>query len=107
MYTCIASYDCRSAIDNGINYIDTSPFYGEGRSEEFIGRALKGVARDRFYIGTKVGRYFWEISKRFDFSAERVTKSIEESLTRLQLEYVDILQVYIIHPNLVGVAIIN
>ena len=84
---------CRLAIQRGINYIDTSPFYGEGRSEEFIGQALNGVPRDQYFIGTKVGRYFWEVSKRFDFSAERVTKSIEESLKRLQLDYVDILQV--------------
>ncbi len=83
----------RLAIEKGINYIDTSPFYGEGRSEEFIGRALRGVARDRYYIGTKVGRYYWDVAKRFDFSAERVTKSVEESLRRLQLDYVDILQV--------------
>ena len=49
--------------------------------------------RDRYYIGTKVGRYFWDVTKRFDFSTDRVMTSIEESLKRLQLEYVDILQV--------------
>ena len=51
------------------------------------------MARDCYYIGTKVGRYYWDVDKRFDFSAERVTKSVEESLKRLQLDYVDILQV--------------
>ena len=86
----------RAAIDKGINYIDTSPFYGEGRLETFIGQALKGVPRDKFYIGTKVGRYKWEVTQSFNFSAERVTQSIEESLQRLQLDYVDILQVYLI-----------
>lgn len=81
-------------MDSGINYIDTSPFYGEGRSEAFIGRALEGVSRDQYYIGTKVGRYLWNIEKRFDFTADKIISSIEESLQRLQLSYVDILQLH-------------
>ena len=54
------------------------------------------VPQDKFYIGTKVGLYKWEVTQSFNFSAERVTQSIEESLQRLQLDYVDILQVYLI-----------
>jgi aryl-alcohol dehydrogenase-like predicted oxidoreductase len=84
----------RSAIDKGINYIDTSPFYGEGSSESFIGDALIGIPRDRYFIGTKVGRYKWDVSKRFDFSREKIISGFEESLRRLGLDYVDILQLH-------------
>lgn len=59
-------------------------------SEKVLGKALKalGVPRDEYIVSTKCGRY----AEGFDFSAERVTKSIDESLARLQLDYVDILQ---------------
>jgi L-galactose dehydrogenase len=70
-----------------VNYLDTSPFYGRTKSEIVLGRALKGVPRDRFFVSTKVGRYD---SAHFDFSAARVTKSIDESLSRLGLDYVDL-----------------
>jgi len=50
---------------------------------------LKGIPRDRYYLATKVGRYGDE---EFDFSATRVTASIDESLTRMGIEYVDIIQ---------------
>lgn len=46
----------REALKNGINYIDTAPYYGEGRSETVIGKALKGIPRNAYYISTKVGR---------------------------------------------------
>lgn len=59
-------------------------------SEKALGKALKalGVPRDNYIVSTKCGRY----AEGFDFSADRVTKSIDESLARLQLDYVDILQ---------------
>lgn len=74
----------------GINFFDTSPYYGGTLSEKVLGKALKalGVPRDQYIVSTKCGRY----AEGFDFSAERVTKSIDESLARLQLDYVDILQ---------------
>lgn len=74
----------------GINYFDTSPYYGGTLSEKVLGKGLKasGVPRSEFIVSTKCGRYI----DGFDFSAERVTKSIDESLERLQLDYVDILQ---------------
>ena len=58
-------------------------------SEKVLGKALKslGVPRNEYVVATKCGRYI----EGFDFSADRVTKSIEESLERLQLDYVDIL----------------
>lgn len=65
-------------------------FYGGTLSEKVLGKALKavGVPRNEYIISTKCGRY----KEGFDFSAARVTKSIDESLERLQMEYVDILQ---------------
>lgn len=79
----------RRAFLLGINFFDTSPYYGGTLSEKVLGRALKalGVPRDRYIVSTKCGRY----KEGFDFSAERVTRSIDESLERLQLDYVDIL----------------
>lgn len=84
----------RYGLDCGINYIDTAPWYGQGVSETFIGKALKGVPRSKYFIGTKVGRYDRNIASMFDFSGTRVFKSAQESLQRLNLEYVDLLQVH-------------
>ena len=95
VYNYIHFFFCRYAIrERGVNIIDTSPFYGEGLSELVIGRALRGIPRDQFFVATKVGRYRWDLGGRFDFTADRVTRSIEESLARLQLDHVDILQVH-------------
>lgn len=82
------------SIHKGVNYFDTAYWYGQGKSETFLGRALKNVPRDKFYIGTKVGRYERDAANMFDFSADRVIRSAKESLERLQLEYIDILQVH-------------
>ena len=54
-----------TALDAGMNFIDTSPYYGRGLSECLLGVALRGVPRDRYYLGTKLGRY---APKHFDFS---------------------------------------
>ena len=77
------------AFELGINFYDTSPFYGITKSETVLGKALKALPRDQIVVATKVGRYGPE---EFDFSAERITRCFMESLARLQLDYVDILQ---------------
>lgn len=79
----------REAFRQGINFFDTSPYYGGTLSEKMLGKGLKAlqVPRSDYIVATKCGRY----EEGFDFSAERVTKSIDESLERLQLDYVDIL----------------
>jgi aryl-alcohol dehydrogenase-like predicted oxidoreductase len=77
------------ALDQGINFIDVAPYYGLTRAETVLGRALREIPRDRYYLETKVGRYGEDA---FDFSAERVTVSVEESLARLGVDYVDIIQ---------------
>jgi L-galactose dehydrogenase len=78
-----------AAIDAGINFFDTSPFYGLTRSEQVLGEALRSVSRDRYLIGTKIGRYG---QTEFDFSFERTTRSVHKSLLRLNVDYLDIVQ---------------
>lgn len=75
------------ALDLGITCFDTSPYYGRGLSEERLGRALAGK-RQHAIVTTKCGRYD---TASFDFSASRVFQSIDESLARLQTDYVDVL----------------
>ncbi|WP_276357367.1 aldo/keto reductase [Cohnella caldifontis] len=77
-----------AAIDAGINYIDVSPYYGLTKAETVLGQALKGIPRDRYLLSTKAGRYGTD---EFDFSAKRILSSVEESLQRLHVEYVDLL----------------
>ena len=79
----------RAAIAGGINFFDVSPFYGATRAEAELGAALTGVARDKYVLATKVGRY-WE--NDFDFSTDRVTRSVDESLKRLKTDHVDIVE---------------
>lgn len=81
----------RMAVDLGINFIDVSPYYGLTKAETVLGKALQQIPRDSYYLATKVGRYGERIDA-FDFSAERVTASVDESLTRLQVETIDIIQ---------------
>lgn len=78
----------RTALDLGINIIDTSPYYGATVSESVLGDALENLPRERYFISTKLGRYG---VNDFDFSAARVRESIDASLARLKLDYVDIL----------------
>ncbi|OXU30123.1 hypothetical protein TSAR_012735 [Trichomalopsis sarcophagae] len=84
----------RKAIKKGINYIDTAYWYGQGKSELIIGKALKGIPRQAYYIGTKVGRYELDFENMFDFSPEKVRQSVKQSLERLQLDYVDVIQIH-------------
>ncbi len=78
----------RVALDLGMNFIDTSPFYGRGMSEVLLGVALRGVPRDSYILGSKLGRYDRD---HFDFSAKRVVESVDVSLHRMGVEYLDIM----------------
>lgn len=78
----------RTALDLGINFIDTSPFYGRGMSEVLLGIALRDIPRDSYLLGTKLGRYSLT---HFDFSARRVDESVHVSLHRLGTDYLDVL----------------
>src|SRR5437899_6774327 len=77
----------RVALDSGLNFIDTSPFYGRGMSEVLLGVALKGLPRDSYTLCTKLGRYDLQ---HFDFSAKRVAESVDVSLHRLGTDHLDI-----------------
>ncbi len=76
------------ALDCGLNFIDTSPFYGRGMSEVMLGIALRGVPRDSYTLCTKLGRY--DLG-HFDFSAKRVAESVDVSLHRLGTDHLDII----------------
>ncbi|MBI1321914.1 aldo/keto reductase [bacterium] len=77
----------RTALDLGMNFIDTSPYYGRGLSECLLGIALRDVPRDSYLLGTKLGRY--DVN-HFDFSARRVVESVDVSLHRMGVEHLDI-----------------
>jgi L-galactose dehydrogenase len=78
----------RVALDSGLNFIDTSPFYGRGMSEVLLGVALRGIPREQYLLCTKLGRYDLQ---HFDFSAKRVRESVDVSLHRLGTDHVDIM----------------
>jgi aryl-alcohol dehydrogenase-like predicted oxidoreductase len=78
----------RAALDCGLNYIDTSPYYGRGMSEVLLGIALQDVPRDSYILSTKLGRY---APHHFDFSTKRVAESVDVSLERLQTDHIDIM----------------
>ncbi|MGL4463927.1 MAG: aldo/keto reductase [Planctomycetia bacterium] len=77
----------RVAVDRGMNFIDTSPFYGRGMSEMLLGRVLPEIPRDAYFLGTKLGRYS---GVHFDFSARRVAESVDVSLERMKVDHLDI-----------------
>lgn len=77
-----------AALDSGINFIDVSPYYGLTKAEAVLGKAIQSVPRDRFYLSTKAGRYG---ADSFDFSSGKITASVDESLRRLNTDYLDIL----------------
>lgn len=77
----------RVALDRGMNFIDTSPYYGRGMSEVLLGKVLPDVPRDSYYLGTKLGRY---APQHFDFSAKRVAESVDVSLERMKVDHLDI-----------------
>src|SRR5271166_3803675 len=76
------------ALDAGMNFIDTSPFYGRGMSDVLLGVALRGIPRDRYLLGPKLGRYD---SGHFDFSAKRVVESVDVSMHRMGVGHLDIM----------------
>jgi aryl-alcohol dehydrogenase-like predicted oxidoreductase len=83
-----AMLSTQTAIELGMNFIDTSPFYGRGMSEILLGIGLKGIPREKYLLGSKLGRYS---DIHFDFSAKRVAESVHVSLKRLGTDYLDVL----------------
>jgi len=83
-----------AAVDAGINIIDVSPYYGHYKAETVLGKALKDIPRDKFYLSTKVGRYGKDGVNTWDYSAKRAKESVYESLERLHIDYIDIINVH-------------
>ncbi len=82
----------RTAIDLGVNWIDTAPFYGWGRAEEIVGRAIRGRREDVF-VFTKCGTVrLADGDDRMDLSPAAVRRDVDDSLRRLGMERVDLLQ---------------
>ena len=90
----IAIETVQYAYEHGVRFIDTAPLYGPGTSEMLIGRALAGVPRDSFVLATKIGRLIREGKPVYSYSRDSVLRSLEESLDRLQMDYVDILHIH-------------
>lgn len=83
-----------TAVDNGINFIDVSPYYGHLKAETVLGKALKEIPRDRFILSTKVGRYGKDGVNTWDYSAKRATESVYESMERLNVDFIDLINVH-------------
>lgn len=87
--TSLAALD--RALDQGITFYDTSSAYGDGHSEELIGRAFEG-RRTKVVIATKAGYDSW--TRPPDFSPSAIVASTERSLDRLRTDYIDLLQLH-------------
>ena len=83
-----------TAVDNGINFIDVSPYYGHLKAETVLGKALKEIPRDKYYLSTKVGRYGKDGVNTWDYSGKRAIESVYESLERLNVDYIDLINVH-------------
>ncbi len=83
-----------AAIEGGINFIDVSPYYGHYKAETVLGKALKLIPRDKYYLSTKVGRYGKDGVNTWDYSAKRATESVYESMDRLNIDYIDLINVH-------------
>ena len=83
-----------AAIDGGINFIDVSPYYGHYKAETVLGKALRNIPREKYYLSTKVGRYGKDGKNTWDYSAQRVTDSVYESMERLGIDHIDLINVH-------------
>lgn len=83
-----------TAIDCGMNFIDVSPYYGHYKAETVLGKALKNIDRSKYYLSTKVGRYGKDGKNTWDYSAKRVTDSVYESMERLNIDHIDLINVH-------------
>ena len=86
------------ALDMGVNMIDTSNSYGDGYSEEYIGRALKGK-RERAIIATKVSSVVGEGPNDGGNSRQHIMAEVENSLRRLKTDYIDLYQIHWHDPH--------
>ena len=86
-----------AALDAGINYFDVAPAYGGTVAETVLGRALRGIPRDRYHLSTKAGKYTAPGGygqDLLDYSATRIRAGLEESMRRLGVDYLDIVHLH-------------
>ena len=83
-----------TAIEGGINFIDVSPYYGHYKAETVLGEALKNIPRDMYFLSTKVGRYGKDGVNTWDYSAQRAKESVYESMDRLHIDHIDLINVH-------------
>lgn len=83
-----------TAVEGGINFIDVSPYYGHYKAETVLGKALRNIPRDKYFLSTKVGRYGKDGVNTWDYSAKRVTDSVYESMERLGIDFIDLINVH-------------
>ena len=65
-----------AAVENGINFIDVSPYYGHYKAETVLGKALKEIPRNKYYLSTKVGRYGENGVNIWNYSGKCATESV-------------------------------
>ena len=83
-----------AAVDGGINFIDVSPYYGYYKAETVLGKALRRINRDKYYLSTKVGRYGKDGVNTWDYSGRRAQESVYESMERLGIGHIDLINVH-------------
>lgn len=83
-----------TAVEMGMNFIDVSPYYGHYKAETVLGKALREIPRDNYYLSTKVGRYGKDGVNTWDYSGRRATESVYESMERLGVEHIDLINVH-------------
>ena len=83
-----------TAVENGMNLIDVSPYYGHYKAETVLGKALKEMPREGYYLSTKVGRYGQDGVNTWDYSGKRAQESVYESMERLHVDHIDLINVH-------------
>lgn len=83
-----------TAVEGCMNFIDVSPYYGHYKAETVLGKALREIQRDKYYLSTKVGRYGQDGVNTWDYSARRATESVYESMERLGVDHIDLINVH-------------
>jgi len=91
----VAVATCLSAVERGINLIDTAPIYGHGHSEEIVGKAMRAHGRrEAFFIATKAGLEWNEHGVFANSTTARLRRELEDSLRRLGTDFIDLYQVH-------------
>ena len=89
-----AIHAAHTAIEGGMNFIDVSPYYGHYKAETVLGKALREIPRDKYILSTKVGRYGKDGINTWDYSGRRATESVYESMERLGIDHIDLINVH-------------